>query len=128
MTMTKREKAEQLRNETAEHINCAQSVLMTFAEEAGVSEAQAKALCAHFGSGMRMGATCGAVTGGLMVLGLMGKDDKAARAFVDGFREAEGELACAQLVKLGREKGLDRKTCCDALVFRAVELLEKAGQ
>ena len=66
--MTKKERAAQLRNDPNVHYNCAQSVLMPFAEELGLTPEQANAISAHFGSGMRVGATCGAATGALMAL------------------------------------------------------------
>ncbi len=50
--------------------NCAQSVLTAFAEDLGLSPALALRLASTFGGGMRMAATCGALTGALMALGL----------------------------------------------------------
>lgn len=50
--------------------NCAQSVLASFAKDFGISDDSAKRISSCFGGGMRMGATCGALSGALMVLGL----------------------------------------------------------
>ena len=50
--------------------NCAQSVLAVFAEDYGMPLKLALKLASPFGGGMRMAATCGALTGALMVLGL----------------------------------------------------------
>jgi C_GCAxxG_C_C family probable redox protein len=62
---------EQLANIKHEQgFNCAQSVLCVFAEDYGLSEHLALKLASSFGGGMRMAATCGALTGALMVLGL----------------------------------------------------------
>jgi len=49
--------------------NCAQSVLSAFAEDLGLKE-ETSLLASAFGGGMRMAATCGALTGALMALGL----------------------------------------------------------
>ena len=54
--------------------NCCQSVLVSFAADLGLTEEQAFALGSNFGAGMRMGSACGALTGALMALGLMGNN------------------------------------------------------
>ena len=64
--MTKLERARELRADTARHYNCCQSVVLPFAEELGLDEEAVLKLAEHFGSGMRRGSVCGAVTGGLM--------------------------------------------------------------
>ncbi len=79
--MTKREHAAQLRADTSIHYNCCQAVLVPFAAECGLDEESALRLGQHFGSGMRMGAICGTVTGGLMVLGLAGAGEEKAKQF-----------------------------------------------
>lgn len=122
--MTHTGHAAALRADRTTHYNCAQSVLIPFAEEAGLTGEQANALAAHFGSGMRHGATCGAVTGALMALGLLGADEERAKQLLTAFREREGALTCTELLALGKEKGLDKKTHCDALVRTAVELVD----
>ena len=50
--------------------NCAQSVLKQYCEALGLSSDVAMRLASGFGGGMRMGRTCGAITGGIMALGL----------------------------------------------------------
>lgn len=60
---------------------------MTFADRLGLTPEQANALGAHFGSGMRHGSTCGAVSGALMVLGLLGCDEKQSTALLRDFRD-----------------------------------------
>lgn len=65
--MSKAELAD-LRHE--EGYNCAQSVLSVFAEDHGMPLELALKLASPFGGGMRMAATCGALTGALMALGL----------------------------------------------------------
>ena len=119
--MTNMEKARQLRADTQVHYNCAQAVLVAFAQEMGMTEEQAYNLGAHFGSGMRHGSTCGAVTGALMVLGMLGYDEKEAAALLHQVREGQGALDCATLLKSSHEKGIARKEHCDGLVFEMVE-------
>ena len=70
------DRAKELRACTSIHYNCAQSVLIPFAADAGLSEEDAFRMAANFGGGMLMGGTCGAFTGGMMALGVWGVDDK----------------------------------------------------
>lgn len=91
------EKARALRADPAVHYNCCQAVLVTFADRLGLTPEQANALGAHFGSGMRHGSTCGAVSGALMVLGLLGCDEKQSTALLRDFRTRHGALDCADL-------------------------------
>ena len=69
--MTRMEETEALRARTDVHYNCCQSVLVPFADLCGLDKETAFKLGANFGSGMRHGSTCGAVSGALMVLGLL---------------------------------------------------------
>ena len=127
--------------------NCSQAVVAAFAPSFGLKSDMATRLSQSFGAGMaRLGETCGAVTGALMVIGLKyGKvragDDKAkektyrlARAFMDRFRKSHGSLRCKTLLghdigtpggaKLIKSKGL-HDTLCPVLVRSAVVALEK---
>lgn len=56
--------------ENFKSLNCAQSVLLSFAGELNLEEKTALRIAGGFGSGMTMGETCGAVTGAYMVLGM----------------------------------------------------------
>ena len=118
------EKARQLRACTDIHYNCAQSLLVTFAEEMGLSEEQAYALGAHFGSGMRHGSTCGAITGALMVLGMLGYDEATATSLLRTVREGHGALDCATLLRTSHEAGIPRKQHCDGIVFEMLAAVE----
>ena len=123
--MNRADYAKSLRENTTVHYNCCQSVLLTFADEMGLSFEQAYALGNHFGSGMRHGATCGVLTGGLMVLGALGYDQKAALHLLEQFRQAHGATDCAQLLQSAQARGEGKKPHCDALVCQLVELLER---
>ena len=123
--MTNMEKARQLRADTQVHYNCAQAVLVAFAQEMGMTEEQAYNLGAHFGSGMRHGSTCGAVTGALMVLGMLGYDEKTATALLRQVREGHGALDCATLLRTSHEAGIPRKQHCDGIVFELLQAVEE---
>ncbi|MDD2229674.1 MAG: C-GCAxxG-C-C family protein [Candidatus Cloacimonetes bacterium] len=77
----------------AEGFNCAQAVVSSFTEETGIDEKTAKKISSCFGGGMRMGATCGALTGALMVLGL----NKGFSQYSPE-RKADIELECINLI------------------------------
>lgn len=127
--MDKMERTRQLRAIVDKHYNCCQSVLVPFAEEIGMSEEQAYALGAHFGSGMRHGSTCGALTGALMVLGAMGYGEQEAQGMLRAFREKNGVTDCAHLLANARERGEEKKPHCDRLVYECVQaLLELTGK
>ena len=123
--MTMLEKARALREDTSVHYNCCQAVLMAAAPKLGLSEEQAAALGAHFGSGMRHGATCGALTGALMAAGLAGKDGAAASQLISKFRITNGCTDCAGLLTAAKQRGEEKKAHCDRLVYESVEALEE---
>ena len=106
--------------------NCAQAVVAAFAEDAGLAPETCRAVCAHFGGGMKMGSVCGAVTGGLMVLGLLGlDDDESRRLFYRKFKEKhDGMLNCSELLRVSAEKGEEKIAHCNGLIFECVENIE----
>ena len=126
--------------------NCAQSVLMAFSEDFGLgAETAARISCGLGGGIARSRETCGAVLGGVMVLGLAkssgGAEDKKelyriSRAFMDDFRSEAGSVICRELLGLKegqnngtapekRTPGYYKKRPCAELVGLAAELLEK---
>ena len=121
------ERAKEHRAITVPHYNCGQSVVVPFAEDAGLSEEKAVAVCANFGGGLKRAAACGAITGGLVLLGLFGIDDPAV---IGGYYKAlrenhEGMLDCADLLRRNKELGKEKKPHCDALVYECVNLVEE---
>ena len=104
------DRAMELRHDPTFHYNCAQAVLMPFSEKLGLTEAQAQDLGSLFAGGMYCGATCGAITGALMALGLkyghceLGDEEAKATmlakkaAFEQKFAEENGSLICRELV------------------------------
>lgn len=123
--MNKRECVLALRTDPQAHCNCCQAVLVAFRDECGLTEEEAMRLGAHFGSGMRHGSTCGAVTGALMVLGMAGHGSAAATELTRRFREKNQALDCASLLGMAKEKGEERKSHCDRMICDAAELLEE---
>ena len=120
-------RSEALRNDPAVHYNCAQAVLMPFAPDAGLDEETAARLTANFGSGMKRGSVCGAIAGGLMVLGLYGADDAASVGeYYRRLRAShEGRMDCADLLRANQERGGDRKAHCDGMVYECIALAEE---
>ena len=94
-----------------EGYNCAQAVVAAFHEELGMTESEAARLSSSFGGGMgRMRETCGAVSGMLLVAGLLwgygtpGDDEAKAAHYrlvqemAAKFRERTGSLICRELL------------------------------
>ena len=123
--MDRKARAQELRDIQERHYNCCQAVLIPFAEELGMDHETAYRLAAHVGGGMRRQATCGAVTGALMALGMAGADSNAALDLMRRFREHNQALDCTTLLQLAAERGEERKCHCDRMVYEAVELLEE---
>ena len=120
-------KAEELRAIVTPHYNCAQSVIIPFAEAAGVPDETARRVAANFGGGMKRESVCGAVTGGLMALGLFGVDD--ADTIGEYYRRLKknhgGFLDCGDLLRINAEAGREKKPHCDAMVYECVALVEE---
>ena len=121
------EHAQRLRDDSTLHYNCAQSVLIPFANEVGMTEQQLYDLGFNFGGGMKRGAVCGTVTAGLMVLGLLGINDVKVLAEYHNAIKAnyDGTLDCADLLRISKSKGIEKKAHCDAMIREVISLLEK---
>jgi C_GCAxxG_C_C family probable redox protein len=120
------DRSKELRKDQAVHYNCAQAVLVPFAEKKGLSAEQARGIAANFGSGMRIGQVCGAITGGLMVLGLYGAGQEAdSREFLTRMKDLhEGRIQCKDLLANEVHGKEQKKPHCDNMVFEAVEIVE----
>lgn len=121
------ERSHALRDDTTTHYNCAQAVFILFAEKKGLSAAQAQAITANFGSGMRAGLTCGAITGGLMALGLYDAGDaEASTEFMRRMKSLHGGLSdCRDLLREEVHSPAEKKPHCDGMVYEAVEIVEE---
>ena len=92
--------------------NCAQAVVVAFCDELGMTEAQAARMASSFGGGMgRMREVCGAVSGMLLVAGILygydtpGDDVSKKRHYTlvqqlaGQFREEVGSIVCREILK-----------------------------
>jgi C_GCAxxG_C_C family probable redox protein len=127
--------------------NCAQAVLSAYSTALHLDLKTGHRVSQAFGGGLcRQGMTCGAVTGGLMVIGLKhgktrAKDNAArdktyalGREFMRRFQARHGSLSCRQLLghdigtrrgaKLIQEQNLHRRLC-DQYVRDAVRILSQ---
>lgn len=128
--------------------NCCQSVVLAFAEEAGLTRKEAALLGSSFGGGMgRMREVCGAVSGMFLIAGILkgydSPDDYAEKTkhytlvqeLAREFREKNGSIICRELLGLTEhtsvpvpEKRTDayyKKRPCRELVECAAEILER---
>jgi len=126
--------------------SCAQAVLSSYAPGLGLERELALRVAGAFGGGMgRMGRMCGAVTGGLMVIGLrhgttQGDDDEGkgrcyavVQEFAEQFKARNGATTCSELLghdmsvpeerELAKAEGLF-EALCPKLVRDAAEILE----
>ena len=130
--MSKRELAMAIHGEG---YNCAQSVLLAFCEDFGLSKEDAAKISLPFGSGMgQMRETCGALTGAFMVLGLAEsqfenitpqiKADCYAkvRLLAEEFQKENGSMLCRDLLAFAQAN--NKKKNCRELVGYTAELLE----
>ena len=106
--------------------NCAQAVVSVFAADAGYDEDAALRAATYFRGGMQMGSVCGAVTGGLMALGLTGLDAPAlSNEFIRKVRLIhDGMIDCKDLLAASAARGEVKKVHCDAMICACVELAE----
>ena len=121
--MTRREDMAALRADTQVHYNCAQSVLVPFAQDMGLTREQAYDLALNFGGGMGCGATCGALVGALTALGGLGQPQEKRLELIRKFRTENGAIDCAALLKTAFERGEEKKCHCDRLVCQCVEFV-----
>ena len=115
--------------------NCSQAVLLSFSDLTGLDETVAMKLASSFGGGMgRMREVCGAVSGALMVLGLLyGYDatastadaDKKAhyarvQAFCKRFREAQSSIVCREILQNHAKKLQETKKAAEEAQLAAM--------
>ncbi|MDI6743460.1 MAG: C-GCAxxG-C-C family protein [Smithella sp.] len=106
------ERSEQAIAKFAGGFNCAQSVLFSFCDDLGLDKEKALKIACGFGAGMgRKEEVCGAVTGGIMVIGAKygrgeNEDRKTTdktyvmiRELMNQFSQKHGTYICRQLLK-----------------------------
>ena len=121
------ERAAEIRSIVEPHYNCGQGTAMPFAEGKGISEETMRDLCANFGSGLKRKSTCGALVGGVTILGLYGvNDQETIDAYYKAFADShDGMLDCGALLQDNEARGNEQKPFCDSLVEESVTLVEK---
>lgn len=133
----------------ASGFGCAQCVASVFAEELGISEVTAQKIALGFGGGLgRSGEVCGALSGGIMVLGMKngvsnmdGEANKAAKEkvysldqeLIRRFKERTGAIRCNDILgfdmndadarKEATEKGVFA-TRCNGCIKDSIEIVE----
>lgn len=113
--------------------NCAQAVLSTYGPELGLDGEKALKVATGLGAGMgRQGEVCGAVTGGILALGLKygrgGQQDRSAtdrtyqktQELIGQFEQRHGSCLCRVLLD-----GCDLRTPEGQQQFRDHDLLRK---
>lgn len=139
-------RAEEAKKQFEKGYLCAPAVLSTYSEQRGLEKALALKIACGFGAGIgRMGRTCGAVTGAVMVIGLhhgqVNLADEGSRLktyilvkeFVNRFTELHGSIECRELIgydlsdsaglRLARESGVFQSTC-PGFVYDSARILE----
>ena len=131
----------------SEGFNCAQSVIVSFADILNIDEETALRIASGFGGGMGgMQKTCGAVTGAFIIIGfLRGKykveDEKAKeitnnliQEFTNKFVYLYGSIDCKELInynlntKEGKEQAIEADVFnkkCTNFIKHSVDLLEE---
>lgn len=125
--------------------NCAQAVFSAFSEDFGLDSTTSRKISSCFGGGMRRGATCGALSGALMVLGLamgFGEMDEAHKACTEElckilnaeWKEEIGALDCNHILgidvgdpiqkQMAKESGIFARKC-PGCIRTGVRLLEE---
>jgi C_GCAxxG_C_C family probable redox protein len=128
--------------------NCCQAVVSAFHDELGLDGERAFKMASGFGGGMRRAEVCGAVTGGLMMLGLkygqaldgpkedMDRAKKLTLEFEKRFEQEFDSILCRDILGYDLtkedehaiivEKNLT-KIICPKAVKTAVRILEEMG-
>ena len=112
--------------------NCAESVFMALNEafDGGLAPETAKRIATGLGGGLgATGGTCGALTGGVLAIGLIAKSGDAierkktiyplAAGLQDRFRERFGSIDCRDLT---RDMGDERRQHCSSITAAAAKM------
>ena len=126
--------------------NCAQAVAVAFCDVTGMEPKHTARLASSFGGGMgRMREVCGAVSGMLMVAGVLygydvADDDQAkmghytlVQNLAGQFREQVGSIICREILKnppsdpapTPRTEEFYKMRPCARMVYLAAEIMEK---
>lgn len=120
------DRCRELRNDESRHISCAQAVFVPVAEKYGMDTEMALKISSNFRAGMLTGGTCGAVTGGLMALGLADASPKTVKDFQSRVKQNhDGTVECRDLLgKWFAAGNKDKKPHCDEMCYECMRLIE----
>lgn len=111
-------------------LNCAEKILYGANEVYNLGlDSEALKLASGFGGGMAVESTCGAVTGSVMVLGKLFKQQseeekeefrELIKEFLENFEKDLGDIDCAPL----KEEYRTEKDKCREIIIRTAQILE----
>ena len=116
--------------------NCAQAVVLAFKDEIGLSDEYLEKISLGFGGGIgNLQKTCGALTGGVIVLSILDKDNikNSIKKLFEMFEIRNGYLECLSLINidfadtsyvLTEEENIIKQEKCLGYVLDVVEILE----
>lgn len=125
---------------------CSQAIFSTYSEEYNIDPKIAICLSAGLGGGVCMGRTCGAVTGAILMIGLVLGENNSETSegrkkikesvvkFTNRFKELNGTTECKDLLSLdistpeGMKTAIERnvfKTICPKFIRDSSEILEE---
>jgi len=139
-------KAKSAKKQFEKGFSCAPAVVSTYSDQFGMGKELALKISCGFGGGIgRMGRTCGAVTGAVMVIGLKhGQADTAdeesrqethrlVKEFINKFTALHGSVECRELIgydlsnprelRAARKSGVFESKCA-GFVYDAACILE----
>lgn len=126
--------------------NCSQAVFSVFSDELGISNESSLKIATGFGGGVGKGGICGAVSGGVMALGMKhgnssaidkeseGKTYKVTKELTDKFEQCHGSIICKQLLGYDVSKPEDFEILlkngsftekCPKFIAEAVKIVEE---
>jgi len=106
----------------ASGLNCAQAVLQACS---GKDSPEMMAMAKGFGGGVGGSkCLCGAISGGVMALGLAGKDNRAAK-LVEAFKEKNRVTCCVALSKPYKWKSREHLTNCRRITEETAGIVER---
>ncbi len=106
------------------HYNCCQKVVISFCDVCNIDKKTAYNIGNHFGGGMKVGATCGALSGALIVLGNLDVSNNDVKQYIEKFEDIHGDINCKQLL-LKVDENLSREKLCSGLVKYCIEQIEE---
>jgi len=105
----------------ASGLNCAQAVLQACT---GNDTPEMMAMSKGFGGGVGGSkCLCGAISGGVMALGLAGKDNRAAK-LIESFKEKNRVTCCVALSKPYKWKSREHLANCRRITEETAEMVE----